>query len=281
MKPTIEHIEAVRPDSVIPAVVDNIPCYAFTLKNGDVQAWDVGNIGPSGKANQRAEISYAPAPGNLKVNSPYNVTEKTGLQTYDAKYRFKAGWPTTQRWAVLTQFHPQDDNPSGIHGFGGITVHGNEITMDIPDDPNGGYFYRSVIKTDVWYDFRLVVNWASNAAGYVKLIDRSTGKVLANYSGRTVAPGEFKYIKQGYYRDGGITAEGTVYETLLDITQGDASTTSPAPVPTPAPAPSPNTWSHGEEARALLIAQLPTLEAMVGVATKMRDDVKALLDKGQ
>src|SRR4051812_46226704 len=112
-QPKIEHLEAVRPStdptpSISLTTVDGVPAYAFTLRDGDVQPWDKGNIGPSGKPNQRAEISFEVAPSSQKGKSPYDVTEKTGKRTYDIDYRFKAGWPKDQRWAVLTQFHPQD-----------------------------------------------------------------------------------------------------------------------------------------------------------------------------
>lgn len=279
-QPKIDHLEAVRPDSVIQTTIDGVSLWSFLLRAGDVQSWDAANIGPSGKPNQRAELSLAAAPSAAKATSPYNVRATTGKQTYDVDYRFKVGWPTDHRWAMITQFHPQDDNPSGFKGFTGVSVHGNEITLEEP--PNAGtYFAREVIKPDTWYRRRLVVNWSAKADGYVKWVNRDTNALLGRYNGPTIAAGEYKYLKQGYYRDGGTTQEGTVYETLMDIAPGDASDTSPVILPAPTPAPAPATgWSHGDEAKVLLIEQLPTLETLIGVITKMRDDVKRLLDKG-
>jgi hypothetical protein len=278
-QPKIEHLEAVRPESIVQTTVDGVPAYAFTLRDGDVQSWDKGNIGPSGKPNQRAEISYEVAPSSQKGKSPYDVTDKTGKRTYDIDYRFKAGWPKDQRWAVLTQFHPQDDNPSGFHGFGGVTVHGNEITLDNPNG-DGGYFARIPIRTDAWFQFRLVVNWSSKADGFVKLVSRATGAVLGRYDGPTIAAGEFKYLKQGYYRDGGITAEGTVYETLMDISEGDLS----AVVVPPAPAPTPTPSVMSPEQKAAWLAMLQeTRDGLWAGATTMQtqgDKIQALLDKG-
>lgn len=233
-QPKIDHLEAVRADSVVQATIDGVSCYAFTLRDGDVQQWDAGNIGPSGKPNERAELSLAAAPTAQKGASSYDVRDNTGKRTYDIDLRFKAGWPTNQRWAMLWQAHPQDDNPSGFKGFTGVSVHGNEITLETPAN-EGNYFARESIPTDTWLRRRLVINWSAKGDGYVKWVDRATGKVIGRYDGPTIAAGEYKYLKQGYYRDGGITQEGTVYSTLMDISEGDLSETSTTTT-TPPPA---------------------------------------------
>jgi hypothetical protein len=270
-QPKIDHFEAVRPDSITLTTVDGVSCYAFNVRDGDIQPWDVNNIGPSGKANQRAEISFAPAPGGLKYTSPYNVTDKAGKKTYDVDYRFKAGFPLDQRWAVLTQFHPQDDNPSGFHGFGGVTIHGKEITLDNPSG-DGGYFGYIPIQTDKWVRLRIAVNWSSKADGYAKVVSRATGAVIGLYKGPTIAAGEFKYVKQGYYRDGGITAEGTVYETLMDISEGDLTEAVTPPAPSP-----PSSGVDIARASAGLKALLDTRRQLEAAIPQIDEEIDALL----
>lgn len=275
-QPRIDHFEAKRPDSITLTTVDGVSCYAFTVRAGDVQDWDIGNIGSNGKPNERAEISYAPAPGPQKVNSKFNVREGM-TQTYDVDYRFKAGWPThdaaKHEWAVLTQFHPQDDHKAGVpNGFGGATVHGQEITFDDPMG-SGSYFARVPIKTDTWHKIRMVVKWSAGKDGYAKIVDRDTGKLLGGYVGQTITAGEFKYVKQGYYRAGGLP-EGTVYQSspggpLVEISDGDLTATVATPA---APAKGKNS--------APLDPGKPSVQPNDGAAALMtlRDDLVKLGD---
>jgi hypothetical protein len=231
----IDHREQIRSDSIQEITVDGVSVFAFTVRPGDVQEWDLaeGNAGANKLPNERAEISYAPAPDSQKATSPYNVREGM-TQTYDVDYRFKSGFPShvsaRHEWAVLTQFHPQP-NAKGIPGFSGATFHDGQITFENPNG-DGSYFARIQAAADTWFRLRMAVKWSAGKDGYAVVQDRMTGKIVGRYDGPTIAPGEWKYIKQGYYRAGGLP-EGTVYQTLLDVNDGDLTATAP---PAPAPA---------------------------------------------
>ena len=75
-QPKIDHLEAVRQDSILPSTIDGVPCYAFNVRPGDVQAWDAGNVGSNGKPNERAEISYDVCLSNAR--DPQFIRERTG-----------------------------------------------------------------------------------------------------------------------------------------------------------------------------------------------------------
>jgi hypothetical protein len=270
-QPKIDHIVRVAEDRVQQVTIDGVPCYAFTVKPGDVLDFDriEGNRGPNGQFNERAEISCAPAQGML--------------QTYDVDYRFAAGFPAhvsaNHEWAVLTQYHPQDDTKSSFKGFGGATFHDGAITFDHPSG-DGSTFAKMPITADgkTKHQIRMVVKWTSGQSGFAKVIDRTTGNLLGRYDGPTLPPGEWKYgPMQGYYRAGGLPA-ATVYQSspggpLIDITDGDLSETAPAPTPTtttPPPAPGATTASVQEYAACLIQtrnamqAQIDTINRLLG-----------------
>jgi hypothetical protein len=87
VQPAINHFEAVRGpanapgtgpnDSITQTTIGGTAVYAFNVKPGDVQSWDraEGNAGGNQQSNERAEISYAPAPDTAKSQSPFNVHE--------------------------------------------------------------------------------------------------------------------------------------------------------------------------------------------------------------
>jgi hypothetical protein len=283
-QPKIDHIVRVAEDRVQQVTIDGVPCYAFTVKPGDVLDFDriEGNRGPNGQFNERAEISCAPAQGTQKYKGPYNVKEGM-LQTYDVDYRFAAGFPAhvsaNHEWAVLTQYHPQDDTKSSFKGFGGATFHDGAITFDHPSG-DGSTFAKMPITADgkTKHQIRMVVKWTSGQSGFAKVIDRTTGNLLGRYDGPTLPPGEWKYgPMQGYYRAGGLPA-ATVYQSspggpLIDITDGDLSETAPAPTPTtttPPPAPGATTASVQEYAACLIQtrnamqAQIDTINRLLG-----------------
>lgn len=245
MQPRIDHFEAVRGPSTAPGTsptdsirqitIGGVAAYAFTVKPGDVQEWDLaeGNAGANRQPNERAEISYAPAPDSQKATSPYNVKEGM-TQTYDVDYWFLPGFPShvsaRHEWAVLTQFHPQP-GAKGIPGFSGATFHDGQITFENPNG-DGAYFAKMSIKADgtTKHSIRMAVKWSAGRDGYVVIQGRTTGALIGRYDGPTIAPGEFKYIKQGYYRAGGLPL-GTVYQTWLDINEGDLTGTVTATTP--------------------------------------------------
>lgn len=280
-QPKIDHIVRVAEDRVQQVTVDGVTCWAFTVKPGDVLDFDriEGNRGPNGRFNERAEISAAPAQGTQKYKGPYNVREGM-LQTYDVDYRFAAGFPAhvsaNHEWAVLTQYHPQDDTKSSFKGFGGATFHDGAITFEHPRG-DGSTFARIPIKPDTWYRIRMVVKWSAGKDGFAKVIDRATGKPLGRYDGPTLAPGEFKYgPMQGYYRAGGLPA-ATVYQSspsgpLIDINDGDLSETEAPPVQPPEQP----VVDAGAQQLAAMIAQVrPAVTTMI----KAIADAQAFLDK--
>lgn len=297
-QPKIDHIVRFAEDRIQQVTIDGVPCYAFTVKPGDVLDFDrvEGNRGPNGQFNERAEISAAPAQGTQKYKGPYNVREGM-LQTYDVDYRFATGFPAhvsaRHEWAVLTQYHPQDDTKSSFKGFGGATVHDGAITFENPS-VDGSYFAKMPITADgkTKHQIRMIVKWTAGKDGFAKVIDRATGKLLGRYDGPTLAPGEFKYgPMQGYYRAGGLPA-ATVYQSspggpLIDINDGDLSETdAPAPTPpapepvTPAP-PSPAKPSVDPEAAAVfLMAAVDQLDEIVAGTMRVREAAIAVLDKG-
>jgi hypothetical protein len=293
VRPKIDHREQVRSDSIQEITVDGVSVFAFTVKPGDVQEWDLaeGNAGGNKQPNERAEISYAPAPDSQKATSPANVREGM-TQTYDVDYRFKSGFPShvsaRHEWAVLTQFHPQP-NAKGIPGFSGATFHDGQITFENPNG-DGSYFAKVLGTPDSWFRLRMAVKWSAGKDGYAVVQDRMTKQIIGRYDGPTIAPGEFKYVKQGYYRAGGLP-EGTVYQTLLEVNEGDltmaamptdtgkadtgatapAAVTSSAPAPA-APATAATTAPSGdfatahpkaEAGRLQLVGQRPALEAVL------------------
>ena len=232
-QPRIDHYEAVRGpgdkpgtslnDSIQQGTVGGVSCLIFLLWPGDVQSWDMGNVGPNGKASERGEISLDVAPSAQKGKGPYTIREGM-LQTYDFYLRFKAGFPphnsAAHEWAMLWQAHPQDDNPSHFGGFTGVSVHDGQVTLGTPGADS--YFAKEPIITEQWMHRRLVVKWSGGSDGFVKWIDRASGKPIGRFNGATIAHNEFKYLKQGYYRAGGLP-EATVYSTLMDIIDGDLS----------------------------------------------------------
>lgn len=295
-QPKIDHFEAVRgpanapgtgpDDSIRQTTIDGMPVYAFTVKPGDVQVWDraEGNTGGNQKPNERAEISYAPAPDTEKYKSPVNVREGM-LQTYDQDYWFEPGWPVhdpaKHEWAVLTQFHPQP-NAKGIPGYGDAAVANMAIRYYNPDG-SGAYFAEIPIKADrTRISVRRVVKWSAGKDGYAKILTLPGNVLVGRYDGPTIAPGEFKYLKQGYYRAGGLP-QGTVYQTLIDISEGDLTVAAPTPTPAPVvpaafdpskPSVNPNAGA------ALAMSVVEQADAVIAVMTKIRKDAQALLDKG-
>lgn len=267
-QPKIDHFERVADDRIVQTSIDGVPCWAFTVRPGDVQSWDVGNIGPNQKPNERAEISYAPAQGTEKHKSPYNVHEGM-LQTYDVDLWFAAGFPphvaAKHEWALALQFHPEDDHKANTpHGFGGVAVHDSAITFDNPNG-DGGYFGKVPIVTEKWIKLRMAVKWSAGKDGYAKIVDRQTNTPIARYDGPTITAGEFKYLKQGYYRAGGLPT-GMVYQTQIGISEGDLTETAPTPIPV-----------QPDPMRTALEAAVAQLDALVTEATAARDKAKAAL----
>lgn len=298
-QPKIDHTEATHDYSITQATIDGQVFTAFTVKKGDVQEWDVqaGNRGPSGQLNERAEVAYAAAPTAQKVKSTYNVTDKTGKQTYDIDLRVKAGWPphegSRHEWATWLQFHSRDDLPSGtFRGFNGVSVHGMDITLEVPGK-EGVYLAREPVPVEKTIRRRLVVNWTSKADGYVKWVDRATGRVIGRYDGPTIAAGEWKYLKQGYYRAGGLP-DGTVYQSspggpLMDISPGDLSEQAQPPVEPPVQPPAadvvdPKKAQAGLQALVdtrlqLEKVTLPMLDAEITELQKRRTELQASRDR--
>lgn len=287
MIPTIDHKEEVRPgQSITQTVIDGVNVFAFNVKPGDVQWWDQGegNRGSNGRFNERAELAYAPAPDNQKYRSPYNVTENSGLQVYDIDFWLKQGFPThvsaNHEWAVFFQFHVQPNN-KGIKGFGGVTFHDGQFTFENPNG-DGSYFLKVPAKPESWFKPSMRVFWASDDSGWVEIWDRVSNKTLGEYHGPNIAKGEFKYLKQGYYRAGGLP-EGTVYQTQLKITQGDQVATLAPPTTPSDPGsynPTPEDLTVLKQALATLITIPPQIQTLQSVLAKVQSDVKAVLDKG-
>lgn len=278
--PKIDHYEALRPDSIQALKLDGVDVLAFSLRPGDVQPWDAGNIGPNGHPNERAEVSYAAAPSSQKGASKYDVREGM-LQTYKLTYRFPVGFPphsaANHEWAMITQFHVQDEGhaPGAVGGFSGVSVHDGQITLGTPDR-DGEYIFTEPIVPDAWYHRWLVVKWSATD-GYVKWVDSDSKKVLGHWEGQTISAGEFKYIKQGYYRAGELPAS-LVYQAQVDIEDGDLTAVEVPPAPP----------TNAEERRLLLVdlntkgfpellAQADAAKAAVELMWKRVQDV---LDKG-
>lgn len=211
--PVPVHSMSARPDAIQQTTVDGRQVWQFRLNAGDVTQWDTGNIGPGGKPNQRAEISYTQAPSSQKANSPYNVTSNTGPRTYAASFKLGTDFPTDQRWAMLMNFHAADNNV-GSPGYGGMSIHGNYLDFAVPGDDSNKFIHVPFQK-DRWYDMRQEINWTDKPDGYVRVYDGD--KLLGQYNGPTIQPGTYRYIKQGYYRDGSVNQTGTVYQTPMKI----------------------------------------------------------------
>jgi hypothetical protein len=217
---TIDHIEAVNSYSIQQGTYhgrDNV--WRFEVRNGDVQTWDQGNIGPSGLPNQRAEISYAATASTQKYLSPYNVTDNIGNFQYRISLFYESGFPMVERWATQLQFHPDDSKLSNGWAYSGIQIHDNHLDFVKPfvaDGPTSSDFYFvQPIQTGQWYDFVIDVNWSTGGGGWIKVYN--AGTLVGTYTGRNHVAGVYYYLKQGYYRDGGITATGILYQTQLQI----------------------------------------------------------------
>jgi hypothetical protein len=210
-------LEATHDYSIQRQMMDGRDVYRFEVRNGDVQPWDVRNVGPGGKSNQRAEVRYTEGADAAKGNSPYNPTPSTGRVLYDMGVKFDPNYPLNQRWATLLQFHPTDQGqPGGGMGgsFGGIGVHNGYIDIDKPFAEDQ-HFVHIPIDTNHWYDFKFDINWTNNSSGYIKVYDGD--KLLGQYNGPTIKS-PYAYLKQGYYRDGTVSTTGIVYETPLAVT---------------------------------------------------------------
>jgi len=151
------------------------------------------------------------------------------LETVDLAFLFKTGFPFDHRWAVLMQFHPPDDWPDhGNQGFGGITVHGPNVTIDDPRDSTGTFFlFSTPIVVEQPFRWRLVTKWATDTNGYIKLWDRQANKQLVNWTGITIPQGmAYKYKKQGIYRSGGSTKPAQMVQMRIDVNPGDLTLSS-------------------------------------------------------
>lgn len=211
---------APRSYSIQQVTEDGRACWRFELRDGDVNDFDQGNIGPGGRPNERAEMGYCPPASVNKINSPYNVTPNMGNYQYKYSIKFAPGFPTNQLWATYLQFHPEDS--VGTWAFSGIAGHQNRIDIARPfTDTNvlsNSIYNVNPIQTGVWYDLVLDINWSTSSNGWIKVY--RDGALVGSYNGATQASGSggrFYYLIQGYYRDGGISATGIVYETQLQI----------------------------------------------------------------
>ncbi len=211
----VDHVEATHDYSVKQTTVDGRQAWRFEVRPGDVQEWDRGNIGPGGKPNQRAEISYAAGASSAKRNNPYNATPESGTKTYSVGIKFGEGWPSNHRWATMTQFHPQDGTNNW--GVSGIAVHGDQIDIRRPFDRSDSEppLWSAKIEPGKWYDVQTQVKWSTGNDGFVKIT--VNGKPAGEYHGKTIAPGESYYLKQGYYRDGATDGTGVVYQTPITV----------------------------------------------------------------
>lgn len=304
-QPIVNWKEAVDPSRIVLTEVDGVPCWAFTVLKGDgMLAWDAanGNMGPGGKGNRRAEMSFAPADPRFKPSGAYNV--KPGmLQTYGIRMRFKGGWPMNpglmHDWQVEWQIHlPDNYQGNGYDGFKGITSHNGSLDWPIANDPNGGYFHQQRIQTDVWgpHDYKMAVKWSQGQDGWVKVAD-GNNKVLAQWNGPTFPGNNATYMYGpliGLYMDGvSLTNDMTLYMAgfegpLPDIWDGDkiADGSQPAPTPTPTPTPTPAPGTAGapqwlwQDVRGAFETEIATQEASLAKLKAARDLLASKLNTG-
>ena len=208
--PSINGYERVAVDRIRQMTYDGRNVFAFTVKDGDVQSWDSHNGSPPA---ERAELRYAPGASSQKANSPYNAVpgERTG---YALSMNFDQNFPDSQKWATMLQFHEPDSTGNLV--FPGIAINGNMLIIRKPGSTER--LWQAPLQKGMWYDFQLDINWQPNSSGFVRVW--LNGQQIIDWSGPTIAPNSYAYVKQGYYRSGTVQQTGTVYQTQLQMFDG-------------------------------------------------------------
>lgn len=136
-----------------------------------------------------------------------------------------ADYPSSSAWQVITQWHANADGSPPL----GFYVSGESILLQANRYSGAGSsigtstIWRGPLRRGQWQDIRMHVKWSgSDATGFVELWingarqtfdDGSTRRAI-----RTLVPGVGAYIKQGLYRQSGVSGTGVVYHDGLQIT---------------------------------------------------------------
>lgn len=151
---------------------------------------------------------------------------------------FGAGFPTTQGWSAVAQWHADADGspPLAFHssddglsnGYFGLIERryaspsqllSSNLIWQVPENPG------------TWHDIKLHVKWSTSDAS--SLIELWHNGVKQTFSGacagltqcklRTMMPGGGNvYFKQGYYRDPNYTITGVVYHDGFSMAATEA-----------------------------------------------------------
>ncbi|KAA0023837.1 polysaccharide lyase [Antrihabitans cavernicola] len=158
---------------------------------------------------------------------------------YQWSTRFDTGFPATQGWSVVSQWHAiQDGSPPVAIDSGPVNISPNHwgITVSTWNAPGiaGPTFtpWSAPIDRGAWNDIKMHIHWSANDSfGFIEFwLDGArqtfTAAPCAGQTRcmvRTLMPGGGGvYFKQGYYRDPAITAPGVVYHDGLSIADTEA-----------------------------------------------------------
>jgi hypothetical protein len=129
-----------------------------------------------------------------------------------------ADFPRYSTWQVISQWHA---NAAGSPPIG-FYAENDDLVLQFNRHSGPGQLmstvnvWRGSLRRGQWQDIRLHVNWsASDSVGFVELWINGVPQTFDNGQTRrylrNLYPGVSNYFKQGYYRQGGLSATGVVY----------------------------------------------------------------------
>ncbi|MFI6865272.1 polysaccharide lyase [Nocardia sp. NPDC050406] len=214
-------------------VVTSGPCENYRTPTDSMRVENT--VVRQGDYAARFEVRRGDTPGTLCCGDRAEVSgeEATRANEGDERWyqwstRFEQGFPATQGWSVVSQWHADEDGPPPLAIAAGPTNvdvdHWGVVvsTYRGPGDPITTWTpWAKQITPDLWNDIKLHVKWSTkDTVGFIELwvggerqvFDAAPCPGQTRCMVRTLMPrGGGVYFKQGYYRDPEIAPQGVVF----------------------------------------------------------------------
>ena len=206
-------------------------------ETGDLSQWD----GAQAVSRDRIQVVTAPVDqgrfaGRFEVregDNPIGFGDRAEVQMetgetegverwYAWSTMFDWGFPISDAWQVVTQWHCEDcDGTPSL----AVYVIRDRVALQVnPHEADGTplkerVLWSAPLDRGEWHRFRLHVRWSgSDERGLVELWHDGE-KVVGPVHVRTLYPGHDAYFKQGYYRRSGEPETGIVYHDSFRVSE--------------------------------------------------------------